>query len=331
MAGCGLCGELGHAAAACAYRPRGPPEAAAGRSCSRRDSGADAAAREPPAVRAPAPLPPGGLRVGTLNVHRLGDARRMAQALAPYGPFDALAVQEAPAGVGAPALARLAEHLGMRVAVSQDAGFGLANALLLSGSPAADAAGRAAARTAQWSLRSEHEPRSAVAAQLGSGLVAVCAHLDAYTEGARMRQWQDLLPLLGEFCGGDEARPCGDRAVLLMGDLNALRAADYSAERWSAIAAERGRGMIQAPQRHLTDAVEAAGFRDCRREAAVAEGALATCRHRVRVDYIYASPGALRDWRVARLAHAPFYEAGGVTDHALVVCDLEPRSGAPRS
>ena len=46
------------------------------------------------------------------------------------------------------------------------------------------------------------------------------------------------------------------------------------------------------------------------------------------MDYIWANAAAMRCWRVGRYAHVELGCGKGgqpLTDHALVVCELEPR------
>ena len=74
------------------------------------------------------------------------------------------------------------------------------------------------------------------------------------------------------------------------------------------------------------------------REPRAAARAAAAAEHRsgptpssvygARVDYIWANAAAMRCWRVGRYGHVELGCGKGgqpLTDHALVVCELEPR------
>ena len=279
---------------------------------------------------------PHTLRLGTLNVARMRDVASLAALVARHAPFDALALQEVEVA-DAVGLAGLAGRLGMRVATLRRADFGLGNAILVpSDSGAVD--------VGSWDLRepAAGENRSAVAVGLPCGAVVCCTHLDAYREATRLWQWRALEALLGDLgpsagsataelgtartavAGEEEATGAagGAAALVVLGDFNALRRADYAAGDWGELVARRRHNLIET-RSALTEAMGAAGWRDARSGAARVEGPLPTSVHGVRVDYAWLSAAAARRFLVARVAHAPAAE--GVTDHALVVCDVAER------
>jgi hypothetical protein len=164
----------------------------------------------------------------------------------------------------------------------------------------------------------------------------VCTHLDAYQESTRLiqlRQLRSHLPASLRKAEEPQQEP-----MFLLGDFNALRRRDYSDEEWETLCEQRSKAMIGSPTA-TTDTLEAgptaeeAGpwrLTDCA-AAAVAggrTGPTATSVYGARVDYIWANQAAMRRWQVIRYAHVemPCEEgARALTDHTLVVCELELR------
>lgn len=275
---------------------------------------------------------PQELRVGTLNLRSLNaDVKDVATAIIQHGgPLDVLAVQEVDTRWN-DRLDRLADLLRMRVAVVAEADpfVALSNALLVTEATEATA----------------HEPctldcydpesRVAVALTLGPRMPhVVCTHLDHRAESVRLAQLEQLRV---------HAEALGSRSslkslpMLLLGDLNALRRADYSDAQWAALVSKRAEHGIKSAT-ELTDTLERRadqggwGWSDCRDVALcngrTVTGDLATSVYGARVDYIWASPAMLRDWDVCEVSHvdvAQMHAPDAFTDHALVTCTLSRR------
>jgi len=305
------------------------------------------------------------LRVGSLNVCGMRAGADLARAVQRAGPFEVLALQEAPAhtreadraellfaDAPAPSTSKIedfARTVGMRVATTLEAAHGLANVLLV-----ADGSGAEVLDGAR--LCTDTEDRTCVCARLPDGSVFVCTHLCAESEEVRVQQWGMIREAIGQH---------GDR-VFVLGDFNALRTDDYSSEQWQSLVARRSSAHISS-ETALTSLIERE-FWDCRAVAAHVEGPLETSHYGARVDYVWASGAALAEWTPTRVAHVPLVGpeqrnngggnaaadgsprsasehassegpgsgsgsevsmeeryAGALTDHNLVVCDLERR------
>lgn len=158
------------------------------------------------------------------------------------------------------------------------------------------------------------ELRTAVAAALPQGLLVCCTHLCAYKEAARLQQLQQLVPKLQETAQG--------RGVVMLGDFNSVRRADYSPSAWAELVSRRAKHGVSTETAVTSQLETAWGFRDCRAEAEAAQGRVVTSQYEVRVDYVWADAAALGAWEVARVCHVELKTA---TDHSLVLCDLRPR------
>ena len=285
-------------------------------------------------VEAPSSTPAGTaqLRLGTLNLaHFACEAADLAAAIlqGSTNHLDVLAVQE----VGHHAkdkLNTLAELLRMRVGVIAvaDPSHGLCNALLVS-----EAVFLNSTVHRPCSLICQgRESRAAVAVSLGPNMPhIICTHLDHQDECLRLAQLAQLRvhtqALWGPAC--TEKMP-----MVLLGDFNALRRADYSETQWTALVAERAKYGIES-ETDLTQAIERSvelggwGWSDCRelamRGGRTVAGELATSVYGARVDYMWASPAMQRDWAVSEVAHmdvAKMHTSDALTDHALVTCTL---------
>ena len=301
------------------------------------------------------------MRVGSLNVCSMRACRDLARAVQRAGPFDVLALQEAPAHTrqadraqllfaAAPAASTskiedFASALGMRVATTLEAAHCLANVLLV-----ADGIGVEVLDGAR--LCTANEDRTCVCARLPDGSVFACTHLCAESEEVRVQQWGMIREAIGRH---------GDR-VFVLGDFNALRKDDYTGAQWQGLVASRARVHISS-ETALTALIER-DFWDCRAVAAHVEGPVETSHYGARVDYVWASGAALAAWTPTRVAHVPLFGpeqrnhgggnassdnsprstterassegissevsmrerySGAITDHNLVVCDLERR------
>lgn len=183
------------------------------------------------------------LRVGSFNVHKLARAEALAQVVNAHGPFDVLALQEAPdsAGMLGGRLAGLCAEggllEGMAIAVERAADYGLSNVLLVR-------RGVTVLATAQFDLTpASNEMRTAVLATIApppppppggvdtdppsdgeiGPVTFVCTHLDAYTEANRLAQLTGLRAQL--IAGGVDI---GATPFFLVGDMNALCRSAFS-------------------------------------------------------------------------------------------------------
>lgn len=243
------------------------------------------------------------LRVATVNLNRLFDAKAKARALQEHGPFDLLALQEASKGK---ALLAFAGELGMRVAVSRLADYGLYNVLLVSQS-------LRVCRTWSWDLDCGGENRAAVALQIGNSIF-VCTHLDAYKEDKRVRQLCLLRSYLAESCH------CESMPVFLLGDFNALRQEDYSLSEWEELRRSRAIVNIKS-ETEVTEKIASWGWIDCRSVSCCNEGPTSTHRYGARVDYMWANYSALSWWTVKKCLHNSLPLT--ITDHSLIVYEIE--------
>jgi len=207
------------------------------------------------------------------------------------------------------------------------ADFGLKNSLLVSCSE------DFCTVLGEWDLNvADKENRSAVALKFGHGLIVVNTHLDAYSENLRIAQLQRLHEHLSQL--SSECRTWWHAAqLLLVGDFNALRRADYSDEEWEELKKRRAAVQIKTTfevTRELEIGSEPNAeslwqLTDCRAIADEVCGPLMTSMYGVRIDYAWASAGMLAAWRVARVTHEKLPLA--LTDHALIVCEFSPRIG----
>lgn len=169
-----------------------------------------------------------------------------------------------------------------------------------------------AVRTVDLDVAGPHESRSAVLATLElpqSGAWDVCCtHLEHADEPTRLLQWAKL-----------RAQVPGE--VIVCGDLNALRRADYSIEAWQAITLVRASNSWEPPASELTGRLDAQGFRDAWGE--VGRGAVeGTCRFGTRVDYILLSRGFPAAFAPGSYRRIPAI-GPGLSDHDLIVVDLQ--------
>jgi endonuclease/exonuclease/phosphatase family metal-dependent hydrolase len=196
-----------------------------------------------------------------------------------------------------------------------------------------------------WKLDDgEMEVRAACALSLswhGAGrcclplTTVVCTHLGAYQESTRLTQLRQLRSLLAtSLRKADETQ---QEPMFLLGDFNALRRRDYSNEEWEALCEKRAKATIKS-ETAVTDTLEAGptveeagpwGLTDCATAAAGNRtGPTASSVYGARVDYIWANHAAMQLWQVIRYVHVelPCEEgAQALTDHALVICELELR------
>ena len=156
-------------------------------------------------------------------------------------------------------------------------------------------------------------------------LTVACTHLDHITEAERETQLRHIVRSLG----GDE------RAVVLLGDLNALTRSDYSADEWAVLEGENAANGWHPPSAGCLGILEESGWRDCfarlhaptrssppsppypewqRRWTAHTE------QPRFRIDYSWLSAGA----RAAGLRPVGAFVLTGATqsDHFPLVVDL---------
>jgi len=272
---------------------------------------------------APAPAPPAGvrggesrLRIASLNCQCLIDGAELANAvLQAHGDrLDVLALQEV-STVRNKQLAIFASTLRMRVVERSepDALVGLANALLIR----EDGPEVTSARS--WTLSHPRESRSAVAVELNTGLVVCCTHLDHRDERARLHQLEQLRECLPH---NPETTP-----LVLLGDFNSIRRADYDDAEWRKIVDGRERASIKT-ETEVVDALELPSQRggrwdlaDCRSLAAQTTGAMPTSVFGARVDYVWLSAAARRRWHATLSEHIAL-QPEDVTDHSMVVCEL---------
>ena len=187
------------------------------------------------------------------------------------------------------------------------------------------------AEAAGWDLRApnSNENRSAVAVA-NPAASFVCVHLDAYAEANRLAQLEGLRAHLSA------SSDLADVPFFLLGDFNSLRRGDWTDEEWAALVARRASAgiasetavteLLEAPPKPQPGARGGWGLTDCRQLASQVEGPVASCPHGSRIDYCYGSAAALRRWRPTRVAHV---DVAGLTDHTLVVCDLEAAESEP--
>jgi len=158
------------------------------------------------------------------------------------------------------------------------------------------------------------EQRSAatavVQAPWGAPLRVVGTHLDHKLERHRLDQLHEI----------ERSLEAGLNDGILMGDLNALHEADYTAWRWEDIQRIRLVNGLPPAQTHLTDDLFG---RMALGDAAQAskKGTEPTSRYGTRVDYVLKgaavraefAPGSYRVWRVIDL---------GISDDNAVVVDI---------
>ena len=273
--------------------------------------------------------PPSTLRIATLNVFYMADKDAMVEALREHLPLDVLAVQEV---YDKPRLHSFAEALGMRVAICEegDTRVCLCNALLVRNDNH-EVSGVTSVKLAAPANGVTDESRVAVAIQTPHASF-ICTHLDHNDERTRLSQMEQLDPLLADREGAG-----GGSGFFLMGDFNALRRADYSDQEWEDLVRRRLYAEI-ATETDLIAAMEnSRGLADCRTSASCAPGPTATSIHNCRIDYVWASAAVRSKWRVAECAHCWLRRvrhegdqkdddtpSDELTDHALVVCTLEP-------
>jgi endonuclease/exonuclease/phosphatase family metal-dependent hydrolase len=163
----------------------------------------------------------------------------------------------------------------------------------------------------------------------------VCTHLDAYQESTRLTQLRQLRSHLATSL--QKADETQQEPMFLLGDFNALRRRDYSDDEWEALCEQRAKAMVKS-ETAVTDTLEAGpteeeagpwGLTDCATAAAENRtGPIASSVYGARVDYIWANHAAMQLWQVIRYVHVdmPCGEgAQALTDHSLVVCELELR------
>ena len=269
------------------------------------------------------------LRVATLNVWYLREPIALANALRAKlpAPLDVLALQEV---YDMHDLATFAEALGMKVAVKRvaDARVGLSNVLLVC----MDEADVTDVESIE--LFDVVECRAAIGITLQQpGLSFICTHLDHRKEHVRLSQL-NALHQQSKLLAAAPRLP-----MLLLGDFNALRRADYADTEWEALVRKRAKADITS-ETTVTDEIEATWeLTDCRSAARRINGPLQTSIHECRIDYIWASKAALWDWTIAEVSHCPLGRVGDrdapaaprehedddelLTDHALVLCVLE--------
>ena len=274
---------------------------------------------------------PKQLRIGSLNLRCFDTTvQKIATAIqrdAP--PLDVLGLQEV-AMTWDHKIGELADLLGMRVATTAEGGWtrGLHCALLVSKEA------EVTAHKPCTMMVGGRTHRCAVAVKLGPSMPhVICTHLDHSGEENRLSQLEQLRLHAKSTWGCIEAEP-----MLLLGDFNALRRADYTDEQWDELVTRRFNNGIES-ETEVTDTLERPahesegwGWSDCRdvalRSGGTVTGELATSVYGARVDYIYASPALLREWTVLEVSHvdvARMHGVGAFTDHALVTCTLQPR------
>ena len=161
-------------------------------------------------------------------------------------------------------------------------------------------------------LGGAYAERSAVIATLtwpGRGPLRVCStHLEQREEQGRLAQWE----LLSRRVKGP---------LIVAGDLNALRRADYSLEQWASIQQSRIAGNWEPPVSLLTSHLADVGYRDAWVQAG--EGPLEeTCRYGTRIDYLLLSPDFPGDFVPGSYRQFSTI-SDGLSDHALVTVDLD--------
>lgn len=262
-------------------------------------------------------MPRWTMRACTLNVHNWadgdgrGNAPRVESLLASLA-CDLVALQEVSQFVE---LFRLARALGMHV--THDPAGGATNVLLTRVEP-------------RWSevLKLEvhgAETRSAALAEIDTNLgpmVVAATHFSPDRESIRVSQFEQIVVLLAAS---------GDRSLLL-GDLNALRRADYAPRRWQSIADERARNRWEEPRDDLARRLDERGWVDLVRLGVAGSPVCyyeslgtplppqlaSTCRFGTRVDYVLASPTLAAEVRVMDVS----VPAADVSDHRPVVVHL---------
>lgn len=263
------------------------------------------------------------MRIATFNVHMWSDRDGRSAIPATIDLLrslraDAIVLQEVPERFGT--LARVAAALGMHVAFAP-ASF-LGNALLSSAPPLSFEIVALSSGLA--------ERRAAFVSRLpweGGSLTIAGTHLDHLLEHHRLEQLESLLH------GLDELPDAG--LVLLAGDLNAVRLADYDAAALKRIRTQREQNGLEPPMGDVTARLEAGGWIDLWREARalgpegqqVASGGcarygnLGTCWFGTRVDYLLAAASFHRYARLVGCERIP----SAVSDHLPVVAELVPR------
>lgn len=265
---------------------------------------------------------PSALRLCTFNVHAWTDTQRRARledttALLRALDCDVIVLQEV-LDVD-DELARLSRALGLHASVAE-AAWG-ANAVLTRAAPHAVTRHALSVRGA--------ELRSAVCVTLSDGpgapLSIVGTHLDDRREDVRVAQLEALLARLATR----EARtPC-----VLAGDLNALRAADYTPAQLADIARAREQAGREPPRDDVVRMLDARGFVDAARRRPASEGPLEplpaplarTCWAGTRIDMVWLDAAA----------HAAFacvdvrVVQTDVSDHLPVVVELRARVAPP--
>lgn len=261
------------------------------------------------------------MRVCTLNVHLWSDAAGRSNVdrvidLLRRLDCDVVALQEVLRE--GTTLARVADTLGLHHAMGAEAWLGNA---LLAKRPLD------AIEIAPLTVGYE-EGRCALFATVRTdrGPLDVCAlHLDPHTEATRLRQ-------LARFSESIARRA---PAHLVLGDFNALRLSDYPHEALHAVRAARARHDREEPLGEVTAQMDALGYVDLVRLARaptpdayrdalltpLPEGARATCWAKTRVDFAWASPGAMA---LLALTRADIVETDA-SDHHAVVVELAPR------
>jgi len=256
------------------------------------------------------------MRVCTFNVHGWSDAQGRSNVDAAIDLLRGLdcaviAVQEVPRE--AAALRRVAETLGMHVALGAESWLGNA---LLSRFPLE------AAETVPITVGYE-EGRCAVLARVEApgGAVELCAtHLEPMYEVTRLRQLEKLLAALSRR----------GPAQLVLGDFNALRLEDYPPDVLDAVRGRRAENGREAPHGDVIARMDAAGFVDLFRlhhgdagVAALSDAARGSCWVGTRVDYVWASQPLLARWALRSAEHV----ASAVSDHVPVLVALESAGG----
>lgn len=261
------------------------------------------------------------MRIVTFNVHMWGDRDGRPTTPATIDLLrnlhaDAVVLQEVPGRSGT--LARVADALGMHVAFAPASLLG--NALLSIAPPLSFEILTLSSGFA--------EMRTAFLAKLpweGGTLTVAGTHLDHLHEHHRLEQLESLLHRLDKLPDGG--------LVLLAGDLNAVRLADYDAAALERIQAQRGQNGLEPPMGEVTARLEAGGWIDLWREAralgperqsahavCARYGDLGTCWFGTRVDYLWAAAPFRRYARLVGCERVP----SAVSDHLPVVAELAP-------
>jgi endonuclease/exonuclease/phosphatase family metal-dependent hydrolase len=255
------------------------------------------------------------LRVCSWNVHGFVDARGQARLpeliafLESITP-DVVCMNEVPGPEGH--LRQVADALGLHACWGPAAFAGNA---ILSRAPVSE--------VERCSLSAPgHEARGALVVDLpwpgapDDAVTLACTHLDHRHEAARLPQLDQLARALAA------RRPC----ALLAGDLNALRLADYGADRREELRSSRAaRGWEEAAS-DVVERLDALGYVDAVRfggrfaDAPLPAELAATCWTGTRVDYVWLS-GTLA--ARARRVEVEVRADCDVSDHLPVVVDLE--------